>query len=287
MKLLLLITALLTASSAFANTVTLLIHSSVGGMSHRYAQELQPVIAKALNATVVIDIKPGGDGYIAARSLVDQQGTDITILLGTPRSWPELTPRIDLSTDLVPIAYVGYAPGVVVSRSDRFTTLDSALQSPTISYSISAASPSVLLMKHLVEQHASAGVEVKYKSGAAALTDVLGGHVDLAVTTPDAVAPHVAAGRLTALAILGTSHSALLPSVKTLGELGYSTNVDIKYYNNFFLWCSKRVDRRVVIALTKTIQAHMLSDASAGMKTRLDISYAPKNAAKYLKEVLE
>lgn len=287
MKRLLLIILLLSSSAAFAKTVTLLIHSSVGGMSYRYAQELQPVIAKALNATVAIESKPGGDGYVAARSLVEQKGTNLTILLGTPRSWPELTPSVDLSTDLIPVVYLGYTPGVIVARPDRFTTLDTALNSPTLTYGISAASPSVPLMKQLVNQHTRTGVEAKYKSGSAALTDVLGGHVDLAVTTPDAVAPHITSGRLVALAVLGTSRSALLPDAKTLGELGYGTNVDSKYYNNFFLWCNKQADHRTVTVLTKAIQAHMISTASTGMKTRLDIFYTPKNPTKYLKEILE
>jgi tripartite-type tricarboxylate transporter receptor subunit TctC len=286
MKQLLLIILLL-SSPAFAKTVTLLIHSSVGGMSYRYAQELQPVIANALNATVVIESKPGGDGYVAARLLVEQQSSDLTILIGTPRAWPELTPSIDLSTDLISVAYLGYTPGVIVSRPDRFNTLDTAFDSPTLTYGISAASPSVPLMQQLVNQHTRTGVEAKYKSGSAALTDVLGGHVDLAVTTPDAVAPYIASGRLVALAVLGTSRSALLPNVRTLGELGYGTDVDSKYYNNFFLWCNKQADHRTVTILTKTIQAHMLGTESTSMKTRLDISYTPKNPTKYLKEILK
>jgi tripartite-type tricarboxylate transporter receptor subunit TctC len=286
MKTIILIILLLLPPASFAKTVTLLIHSSVGGMSYRYAQELQPVISTALNATVVIESKPGGDGYIAARSLVEQQGSNITILLGTPRTWPELVPGVDLSTDLIPVAYLGYTPGVIVSRPDRYGTLDSALANPNVTYGISAASPSGPLMKQLIGRYTRTGVEAKYKSGSAALTDVLGGHVDLAVTTPDAVAPYVASGHLVALAILGTSRSALLPSANTLGELGYSTNVDSKYYNNFFLWCNKQVDRRTITALTRSIQAYMLGTASTSMKARLDISYTPKNPTKHLKEIL-
>lgn len=283
----LLLTLLLVASTAsFAKTVTLLIHSSAGGMSYRYAQELQPVIARALNATVVIESKPGGDGYIAARSLVEQQGSNITILLGTPRTWPDMTPSINLSTDLTPVAYLGYTPGVIVTRPDRFTTLDSVFNATAVTYGISAASPSGPLMSRLITHHVSDAVEVKYKSGAAALTDVLGGHLDLAVTTPDVIAPHIASGRLVALAILGSNHSALLPDAPTLGELGYGSTVDGKYYNNFFLWCSNQADRRTITVLTKAIDAHMKSHTSTAMKTRLDISYTPKPAASYLKEVL-
>jgi tripartite-type tricarboxylate transporter receptor subunit TctC len=288
MKQILLCLILILSNNAFAEKITILIHSAPGGLSHRYALELQPIISKVTGVDVNIDIKPGGDGYIAARYLAENNSSDIVLLLGTPRSWPELSPLVDLTTDVITVAYMGYVPGVVVTVPGKFTTMRDALSTPNISYGISAASPSITLMQNLIRDYGShGGVDVRYKSGLAALADVLGGHIDLGITTPDVIVPYVASRKLIPLAVLGEQRSAILPGIKTLYEQGYATAFEDRYYNNFFIWCNKRADPVVVSKITSALNVYMDSKESTMLKTKLDISYTPKDAKKYLKAVVE
>ena len=58
-----------------------------------------------------------------------------------------------------------------------------------------------------------------FRSSAAALTDVIGGQVQVGIDTVAAAAPQVKAGKLRALAIIGSVRSSLLPEVATVAEL--------------------------------------------------------------------
>jgi tripartite-type tricarboxylate transporter receptor subunit TctC len=61
---------------------------------------------------------------------------------------------------------------------------------------------------------------VPYKGSSQAVTDLLGGNVALLFTPASTVIPHVAAGKLAALAVIGRGRLAALPEVPTMAELG-------------------------------------------------------------------
>jgi tripartite-type tricarboxylate transporter receptor subunit TctC len=69
-----------------------------------------------------------------------------------------------------------------------------------------------------------AGIEVlhvPYKGGGPAMTDLLGGRIDMYVGVPSTVAPHVDAGKARALATTGAKRTSTMPSVPTVAESGY------------------------------------------------------------------
>jgi tripartite-type tricarboxylate transporter receptor subunit TctC len=65
-------------------------------------------------------------------------------------------------------------------------------------------------------------VHVLYKGIAPALTDLMGGHLQLAMTSPPSVMSQVQAGRLKALAVGSAKRSAFLPEIPTIAESGYA-----------------------------------------------------------------
>jgi tripartite-type tricarboxylate transporter receptor subunit TctC len=69
-------------------------------------------------------------------------------------------------------------------------------------------------------QTGTAGVHVPYKGGGPAMSDLLGAQVDASFQNINAVVPHVASGKLRALAVTSAQRSPLLPQVPTLAEAG-------------------------------------------------------------------
>ena len=63
-------------------------------------------------------------------------------------------------------------------------------------------------------------IHVPYKGAAPAVTDLIGGQVDLSFATVGSVLPHIKSGKLTALAVASRQRSALLPQVPTFEEAG-------------------------------------------------------------------
>src|SRR5690606_23120328 len=70
---------------------------------------------------------------------------------------------------------------------------------------------------------------VAYPSAARAVTDLLGGHVDIAISDVLSVLPHISAGTLTAVAIAGADRTSCLPDTPTLKEQGVGFDLPYSY----------------------------------------------------------
>jgi tripartite-type tricarboxylate transporter receptor subunit TctC len=98
----------------------------------------------------------------------------------------------------------------------------------------------------------SAGLSIKhvpYKGVAPAINDVLGGHVPLTVVTYGPIAPYLASGKVTPLAVADRARSPLAPNVPTLAELGYK-DIEVVAWNGIF--APKGLSPEIV----KTLNAH-------------------------------
>jgi len=73
-------------------------------------------------------------------------------------------------------------------------------------------------------------VHVPYKGGGPAMTDLLGGRVDMYPAVPSTALPHIKAGKLRALATTGLKRSAMLPEVPTVAEQGYPGFEAVNWY---------------------------------------------------------
>jgi tripartite-type tricarboxylate transporter receptor subunit TctC len=73
-------------------------------------------------------------------------------------------------------------------------------------------------------------VHVPYKGGGPAMTDLLGGRVDMYSAVPSTALPHIKSGKLRALATTGLKRSALMPDVPTVAEQGYPGFEAVNWY---------------------------------------------------------
>ena len=133
----------------------------------------------------------------------------------------------DATVDLAPVTLMGWSYLVFVTHpASGFKStgdfLAAARKSPgRLNYgSPGNGTPNHLAAELFKSKTGIDVVHVPYRGSAQQLTDILGGHVDMAPLTAIAAAPHVRAGKLVPLAITGGKRSAVLPDAPSLAETG-------------------------------------------------------------------
>jgi tripartite-type tricarboxylate transporter receptor subunit TctC len=134
----------------------------------------------------------------------------------------------DRKRDIAPITMGVVFPNVIIVHSGvpaktlaDFVAL--AKQKPgRLTYASSGVGGAGHLAGELFKERAGIEVlHVPYKGGGPAMTDLLGGRIDMYVGVPSTVAPHVDAGKTRALGTTGAKRTSMMPSVPTVAESGY------------------------------------------------------------------
>jgi len=109
-----------------------------------------------------------------------------------------------------------------------------AQRSPDLSYASPGSGSPMHILGEMFNKSAGLGIKhVPYKGVAPAINDVLGGHVPLTVVTYGPIAPYLASGKVTPLAVADKARSPLAPNVPTLAELGYK-DIEVVAWNGIF-----------------------------------------------------
>jgi tripartite-type tricarboxylate transporter receptor subunit TctC len=131
----------------------------------------------------------------------------------------------DTVKDFTPIAHVLDAEGLlVVNPSVKANTVPELIalaraQPGVLSYGSGGLGTTSHLAGELFKSMTKVDiVHVPYKGNVPAITDLLGGQTSMSFATMPTVLPHVRAGKLRALAVLGTTRSPALPDVPTIAE---------------------------------------------------------------------
>lgn len=202
-----------------------------GGGTDLVARALGEALARRLKQPVVVENKPGAATLIGADAVVRAAGDGYTLLISGSTTFsvnPALRTKLpyEPGRDLLPLALVARAPlALVVPSNSPWRSLSDLLRAAAakpgaISYASFGAASGPQLAAGLLGLAAGVQMlEVPYKGSAAALTDLMGGQVQVGIDTVAATAPHIKAGKLRALAILGAVRSSMLPEVPTVAEL--------------------------------------------------------------------
>ena len=213
--------------------VTLTVGFAPGGGTDTAARIIAQKLSENLGQSVVVDNKTGAGGNIAAQHIAMAAPDGYTIHLtsvGPMTVAPHLVKDLgyDPRRDIAPITMGVVFPNVFVVYSSvpaktlaEFVAL--AKQKPgQLTYASSGVGGAGHLAGELFKERAGIEVlHVPYKGGGPAMTDLLGGRIDMYVGVPSTVAPHVDAGKLRALATTGAKRASTMPSVPTIAESGY------------------------------------------------------------------
>jgi tripartite-type tricarboxylate transporter receptor subunit TctC len=211
-------------------TVTLIASAAPGGTTDLAARMIAEPLSKALGKPVVVENRPGGAGVIAA-SAVKRAKPDGHTLLVQYSGFQVITPHLvkasfDPIKDFAPVANLIVAPQVVVVRADlpvkTFPELISyAKANPgKLSYASSGNGSLQHVTGEMIKQ--LTGVEithVAYKGTGPAITDLLGGTVDMTFTTAPPLLSHIKAGKIRAIAVTGNVSLPSLPDVPTTSRI--------------------------------------------------------------------
>ncbi len=188
-------------------------------------------LADDLKRPFLIESKPGAGGIIATDAVAKSAHDGYTLLVTTPNHTinAALNPKLpyDTEKDLVPVAVIAEVPELLVANATApFATfagfVDYARRNPG---KLDYASAGIGTLPHvsmelLLRRLDLQVTHIPYKGAAPAMADLLGGQVQLKMDTLATSAPHIAAGKLRALAIASPERSAQAPDIPTVAELG-------------------------------------------------------------------
>lgn len=215
-----------------AQPVRVVVGFAAGGPSDVVARAFADHAGKALSQTFLVENKPGANAVIATEAVASAKPDGLTLLAAATNHTmiPALYGgriRFDAAKSFAPVCTLaGSATVLVVGPSMPVKTYPALLERLRARPgSATYATPGLGSSPHLATERfrqltGVSMVHVPYKGAAPAVTDLLGGQVDLSFATLGSVLPHLQSGKLTALAVAGRSRSALLPQVPTFGEVG-------------------------------------------------------------------
>jgi tripartite-type tricarboxylate transporter receptor subunit TctC len=210
--------------------IRIVVPFPVGGIADTFAREIGKKLGETWGQPVVIDNRTGAGGNIGADIVAKSAPDGYTLVMGNigthavNMSLFAIMPY-DTVKDFTPIAHVLDAEGLlVVNPSVKATTVPELIalaraQPGVLSYGSGGLGTTSHLAGELFKSLTKVDiVHVPYKGNVPAITDLLGGQTSMSFATMPTVLPHVRAGKLRALAVLGTTRSPALPDVPTIAE---------------------------------------------------------------------
>ncbi len=218
--------------------VTIVLNSASGTAGDTTARLMQGRLTERLKQPVLVENRVGASGIIGADYVAKAASDGHTLLLMSNTSSILSAARTDLPFDLLnDFAHIAKLIDVPLALGIPITVKANSLQELLAQIKANPgkytfASPGTTGPQHLIGElmKQSLGldmVHVPHKDHALAVQNLVGGHVDLMVTSVSSLLPLANAGKLKLLGITGAKRSALAPNLPTFKELGYGFLVDM------------------------------------------------------------
>ncbi len=205
------------------------------------ARTLSEPLATALGQPIIVDNRGGAAGNIgtdlAAKSAPD--GYTMLFTLSSHTINPKLYDKLpfDVERDFIPVSLAAFIPQILVAHpslpANNIKELIALAKSQPgkLNYaSVGTGSPAHIAGELFKLKTGVDMVHVPYKGGGPAVTDTLGGQVQLLFVSMPAALQYVRAGRLKALAVTSDKRSAAAPDVPTIAESGVPDCVVNSWY---------------------------------------------------------
>lgn len=214
--------------------IRLVVPFTPGGSTDILARAVAQELTKAWGQAVIVDNVPGAGGAIGAEKVAKAAPDGYTLLMGhigTLAVNPSLYPNLpyDPIKSFAPVAWVARVPNVlVVHPSVKATNVKElvalAKASPgRMNYGSGGnGSAANLATEYFKLQTGTSILHIPYRGTAPAVTDLMGGQIQLLFTGAPAVLGQVKNGQLRALAVSSPTRLAALPDLPTVAESGYA-----------------------------------------------------------------
>lgn len=272
--------------------ITMIVPFAAGGPTDTVARTVAAVMSKTMGQTVVVENVGGAGGTIGVGRVVAAPADGHTILLmhiGISTA-PALyrTLKYDATKDLEPIGLVTEVPMTLVSKKDfppkdfkEFLTYVKANKDK-----VSYANAGIGSASHLCGMLFMSAIEtdiltVPYKGTQPAMTDLLGGQVDIMCDQTTNTTSQIKGEKIKAFAVTTKTRVASLPAIPTLDEVGLKGfNVGVWHG----MWAPKATPKAFTDKLNKALQDALKDE---GVKTRFaDLGTAPEPVGRQTPDAL-
>ncbi|MEY3740557.1 MAG: hypothetical protein RLZZ192_1233 [Pseudomonadota bacterium] len=283
------------AQSFPTKPIRLLIPFPPGGGTDLISRELGVAMSKTPGWSLIADNKPGAGGNLGIDAVAKAAGDGYTIGMGQTSNLainPTLYSKLPYNPlkDLKPIVLVASsAVVIVVPASSKYTSLAQLIEDAKARPgAINSASPGNGTVAHLASElmQQVGGFKLQhipYKGFNLALNDLIGGQVDMFMSSVPTVLGHVRTGKLRALAVTSLQRASELPEVPTVAESGYPNFEAITWFG---LVAPANTPNEIVDQINKQANAAMSSPAfTAKLKSEgaVVIGGSPQAMADFLK----
>jgi tripartite-type tricarboxylate transporter receptor subunit TctC len=214
-----------------AKSIRVIVPYPPGGLSDVFARLIGDKLGRLLGQSVVIDNRPGGNTIIGTQATAQAAPDGYTLLLtnGALSINQSLVANLpyDLDKDLAPVVWLGESYGLIVVNdkvpAKTFPELIGLAKAQPGKIAVAVPGLGTNYRIALEQLKDIAGVDlvlVPYKGSAPAISDVIGGQVQVGIDSLVPLAPQVKDGKLRALAVLAATRTPDLPDVPTTAEVG-------------------------------------------------------------------
>ena len=258
------------ASAAYPDRVIrIVVPFAPGGGTDVVARTLAQEMARDLGASIVIENKPGAGTIIGTQAVAASEPDGYTLLMGTFANAvnPSLQAKLpyDPHRDFAAVALIARSFNIVVvnPKSQVHSIVDliaaAKAEPEKLSYGTYGTGTSAHLAGELFKTMAKVKLTtVPYKGAAPAITDLIGGQIQVMFTTVASAASLIAGGQLRALAVTSAERSPAFPDLPTVAAAGVPGYAAESWYG---LFVPARTPKDVIERLNKSAAAAVQSDA--------------------------
>ena len=251
-----------------AKPIKLIVPFPAGGGTDIIGRVVGNKLAELLKQPVVVENKPGAGGNVGVDIAAKSPPDGYTMVLGQTSNLainPSLYKALpyDPVKDFMPVALLADAPLVlVVAQDSKFTSLAEIVAAGRAKAdSLSFGSPGSGTVAHLSGEllQMAAGLKfthIPYKGSAQALQDLMGGRIDLYMSSVPSALAQIKGGKLRAIAVSSPKRSPALPDVPTMTEAGVR-GVELTTW--FGMLVPARTDPKIVERLNREINLALQS----------------------------
>ncbi|NBQ86426.1 MAG: tripartite tricarboxylate transporter substrate binding protein [Betaproteobacteria bacterium] len=213
-------------------TVRFILPNATGSGVDAITRAIQPTIARALGANVVVENQPGAGGVVGLQALTKAapDGNTLSVVSNNVVIFPSVLKSLpfDMPGDFTPIAMIGSTPIVLVVNPQKVPATNSrefiaVLKSKPGALNFASGGNGTILhlaSEMFLDEAKVTAKHVPYRGVGPMLTDLIGGQVEFATAALPSVQQHIKSGALRAIGMGSTQRSPAAPEIPTFVEQG-------------------------------------------------------------------
>lgn len=283
-----------------SRAIKIVVPVAPSGGSDVTTRKVADAMSRVLGQSIIIDNRPGAAGIIASELVAKAPPDGYTLLAGTRTTEAfnivlyKTLPYHPIDS-YVPVGRMNSFPNIlVVAPSLGVNTLKELIDlarrsAKPLSFASGGVGTSTHLMGEILKTSAKVNLlHVPYKDSSAFMTDTIAGRMDMVFANIPQAAPHVASGRLKALAVTSAVRSTLVPGVPTATEAGFP---DISFSNWVALFAPKGTAPDIITtlhgAMKKALELPDVRQSLLAVGSDIETDASPAEFARFLKADVE